>query len=285
MSAKANPTYKKIVEEGLIKARVYEFLQGELDRAGFHGAKVVTTPVRDVVTLYVERPGLVIGRGGRIAKRLTEILKREFGFQNPYLRVEKVEQPFLSASIVANYIARRIMRGERHKRAAFAALRRVMASGAKGVEIRIAGKFTGQRAREERFRAGVIYRCGEEPTSYVDYAVRHVMLPQGMLGIRVRIVKPVDESTMPDQIIVIPEKVEEVLAELSGEAPGEGGESVEVPPELLGEASGTSGEETGEESPETGESEVEEVSEAAVEERDSGGAEGAVGGGAEEETQ
>ncbi len=285
MSAKANPTYKKIVEEGLIKARVYKFLQGELDRAGFHGAKVVTTPVRDVVTLYVERPGLVIGRGGRIAKRLTEILKREFGFQNPYLRVEKVEQPFLSASIVANYIARRIMRGERHKRAAFAALRRVMASGAKGVEIRIAGKFTGQRAREERFRAGVIYRCGEEPTSYVDYAVRHVMLPQGMLGIRVRIVKPVDESTMPDQIIVIPEKVEEVLAELSGEAPGEGGESVEVPPELLGEASGTSGEETGEESPETGESEVEEVSEAAVEERDSGGAEGAVGGGAEEETQ
>ncbi len=278
MSAKASPTYKKIVEEGLLKARVYEFLQGELDRAGFHGAKVVTTPVRDVVTLYVERPGLVIGRGGRIAKRLTEILKREFGFQNPYLRVEKVEQPFLSASIVANYIARRIMRGERHKRAAFAALRRVMASGAKGVEIRIAGKFTGQRAREERFRAGVIYRCGEEPTSYVDYAVRHVMLPQGMLGIRVRIVKPVDESTMPDQIIVIPERVEGVLAELSGEASGEGGEGAEVPPELLEGASGASGEEAEE-------GEVEGVSESAVEERDSGGAEDAVGGGAEEEAQ
>ncbi len=278
MSAKASPTYKKIVEEGLLKARVYEFLQGELDRAGFHGAKVVTTPVRDVVTLYVERPGLVIGRGGRIAKRLTEILKREFGFQNPYLRVEKVEQPFLSASIVANYIARRIMRGERHKRAAFAALRRVMASGAKGVEIRIAGKFTGQRAREERFRAGVIYRCGEEPTSYVDYAVRHVMLPQGMLGIRVRIVKPVDESTMPDQIIVVPERVEEVLAELSGEASGEGGEGAEVPPELLEGASGASGEEAEE-------GEVEGVSESAVEERDSGGAEDAVGGGAEEEAQ
>jgi len=278
LSAKASPTYKKIVEEGLIKARVYEFLQGELDRAGFHGAKVVTTPVRDVVTLYVERPGLVIGRGGRIAKRLTEILKREFGFQNPYLRVEKVEQPFLSASIVANYIARRIMRGERHKRAAFAALRRVMASGAKGVEIRIAGKFTGQRAREERFRAGVIYRCGEEPTSYVDYAVRHVMLPQGMLGIRVRIVKPVDESTMPDQIIVVPERVEEVLAELSGEASGEGGEGAEVPPELLEGASGASGEEAEE-------GEVEGVSESAVEERDSGGAEDAVGGGAEEEAQ
>ncbi|MDK2463545.1 MAG: 30S ribosomal protein S3 [Candidatus Korarchaeota archaeon] len=282
MSAKASPTYKKIIEEGLIKARVYEFLQGELDRAGFHGAKVVTTPVRDVVTLYVERPGLVIGRGGRIAKRLTEILKREFGFQNPYLRVEKVEQPFLSASIVANYIARRIMRGERHKRAAFAALRRVMASGAKGVEIRIAGKFTGQRAREERFRAGVIYRCGEEPTSYVDYAVRHVMLPQGMLGIRVRIVKPVDESTMPDQIIVIPERVEEVLAEFSGEAPGEGGEGEEIPPELLEGTSDTPGEEAEEGSLEAEESVVEGVSESAVEERDSGGAEDAVGEGAEE---
>ena len=61
MSAKASPTYKKIVEEGLIKARVYEFLQGGLDRAGFHGAKVVTTPVRDVVTLYVRGRGLSSG--------------------------------------------------------------------------------------------------------------------------------------------------------------------------------------------------------------------------------
>jgi len=257
VSAKASPTYKKIIEEGLIRARVYEFLQGELDRAGFHGAKVVSTPVRDVVTLYVERPGLVIGRGGRIAKRLTEVLKREFGFQNPYLRVEKVEQPFLSASIVANFIARRIMRGERHKRAAFAALRRVMASGAKGVEIRIAGKFTGQRAREERFRAGVIYRCGEDPTSYVDYAVRHVMLPQGMLGIRVRIVKPVETTALPDQVIVLPEKVEEALAELSGEKEVE---AAEVPPELLGESEGESESEEG-------------VEEDAGEERESGGTE------------
>nr|AOZ56080.1 ribosomal protein S3 [uncultured korarchaeote] len=257
MSAKASPTYKKIIEEGLIRARVYEFLQGELDRAGFHGAKVVSTPVRDVVTLYVERPGLVIGRGGRIAKRLTEVLKREFGFQNPYLRVEKVEQPFLSASIVANFIARRIMRGERHKRAAFAALRRVMASGAKGVEIRIAGKFTGQRAREERFRAGVIYRCGEDPTSYVDYAVRHVMLPQGMLGIRVRIVKPVEATALPDQVIVLPEKVEEALAGLSGEKEVE---VAEVPSELLGESEGESESEEG-------------VEEDAGEERESGGTE------------
>lgn len=257
VSAKASPTYKKIIEEGLIRARVYEFLQGELDRAGFHGAKVVSTPVRDVVTLYVERPGLVIGRGGRIAKRLTEVLKREFGFQNPYLRVEKVEQPFLSASIVANFIARRIMRGERHKRAAFAALRRVMASGAKGVEIRIAGKFTGQRAREERFRAGVIYRCGEDPTSYVDYAVRHVMLPQGMLGIRVRIVKPVEATALPDQVIVLPEKVEEALAGLSGEKEVE---VAEVPSELLGESEGESESEEG-------------VEEDAGEERESGGTE------------
>lgn len=264
MSAKASPTYKKIIEEGLIRARVFEFLQGELDRAGFHGAKVVSTPVRDVITLYVERPGLVIGRGGRIAKRLTEILKREFGFQNPYLRVEKVEQPFLSASIVANFIARRIMRGERHKRAAFAALRRVMASGAKGVEIRIAGKFTGQRAREERFRAGVMYRCGEDPMSYVDYAVRHVMLPQGMLGIRVRIVRPIEATALPDQVIVLPEKVEEVLAEFSGREAEEAEVAQEVPPELLEES---------ESEDESEEKEVKEVEGDAGEECESGGTE------------
>ncbi|RLG48873.1 MAG: 30S ribosomal protein S3 [Thermoproteota archaeon] len=230
MSSEVAPAYKKFVREGWVRAQVFEFLEAELARAGFHGADIVHTPVRTVITVYVERPGMVIGKGGRRSRRLSEALKRKFGFENPYLRAEKVEEPFLSARIVASYIARRIERGERHKRVAFAALRRVMAAGARGVEIRIAGKFGGQRAREERFRAGVIYRCGEDPVSSVEYATRHVLLPQGMLGIRVRIVKPSD--SMPDKISLKQEVIEKLLEEIRGPAEEAPAEEAPVPEEL-----------------------------------------------------
>ncbi len=212
MSGRAKPIYKRIVEEGWLKARLQEFFESALRTAGFHKVDVVKTPIREVVTIYADRPGIAIGKGGKRIKEITETMRREFGFKNPYLRIEKVEEPFLSAQIVANYIARRILKGERHRRVAFAALRRVMMAGAEGVEIRISGKF-GKRAREDRFRAGVIYRCGGDYLEHVEYAVRNILLPQGSMGIRVRIAKP--GMKLPGKPHIREEEIEKILAEIS----------------------------------------------------------------------
>ena len=212
MSERAKPVYKRIVEEGWLKARLQEFFESILRTAGFHKVDVVKTPIREVVTIYADRPGIAIGKGGKRIKEITESMRREFGFKNPYLRIEKVEEPFLSAQIVANYIARRILKGERHRRVAFAALRRVMMAGAEGVEIRIAGKF-GKRAREDRFRAGVIYRCGGDYLENVEYAVKNILLPQGSMGIRVRIAKP--GTRLPGKPMIKEEEIEKVLAQIS----------------------------------------------------------------------
>ncbi len=212
MSERAKPVYKRIVEEGWLKARLQEFFESTLRTAGFHKVDVVKTPIREVVTIYADRPGIAIGKGGKRIKEITESMRREFGFKNPYLRIEKVEEPFLSAQIVANYIARRILKGERHRRVAFAALRRVMMAGAEGVEIRISGKF-GKRAREDRFRAGVIYRCGGDYLENVEYAVRNILLPQGSMGIRVRIAKP--GTRLPGKPTIKEEEIEKILAGMS----------------------------------------------------------------------
>ncbi len=206
------PTYKKIVHEGWRRAVLKEFLKKYLSRAGFHDADLVITPLREMITVYVERPGLAIGKSGRLSKRLTELLKQKFGFENPYLRAEKVEEPFLSARLIAHFIAARIARGERHRRVVFIAMRRALSAGARGIEIKIAGKFGSQRAREERFRAGVIYRCGEDLMRNVEYAVEHILLPQGMMGVRVRVVKP--EAKTPDQVVIKEDKIHEFLEKI-----------------------------------------------------------------------
>ena len=232
-STKSMPIYKKFVQEGIIKYKLHEFMERISEKAGFHGVEISSTPIRDIITVYVESPGVMIGRGGRTSKRISDILREELGIQNPYIQAKKVDKPFLSTRIVASYIARRIAKGERYKRVAYSALGRVMAEGAKGVEIRLSGKFGSQRAREERFREGVIYRCGQDYIENVEYAVKHVLMPQGMIGVRVRIVKPGVRG--PDAVVIKEDEIERIREKIRSEIESlSESEVVKIPEELEG---------------------------------------------------
>ena len=55
-----------------------------------------------------------------------------------------------------------------------------MESGAKGCEVVVSGKLRGQRAKSMKFVDGLMIHSGEPTTHYVDTAIRHVYLRQGM---------------------------------------------------------------------------------------------------------
>ena len=55
-----------------------------------------------------------------------------------------------------------------------------MESGAKGCEVVVSGKLRGQRAKSMKFVDGLMIHSGEPTNVYVDCAVRHVLLRQGM---------------------------------------------------------------------------------------------------------
>jgi small subunit ribosomal protein S3e len=91
-----------------------------------------------------------------------------------------------------------------------------MEQGARGCEVVISGKIRGQRAKGMKFVDGMMIHSGYPTREYVDSAVRHVLLRQGVLGVRVKILKPHDETGMngpklqyPD-IVTILEPKEEV---------------------------------------------------------------------------
>merc|ERR1712032_272574 len=80
--------------------------------------------------------------------------------------------------------------------------------GAKGVETVVAGKIRGARAKAMKFTDGYMIKSGEPKRQYVDTAVRHVALRQGMLGVRVTIMLPFDptgktgpKTPLPDQAL------------------------------------------------------------------------------------
>jgi ribosomal protein S3 len=70
--------------------------------------------------------------------------------------------------------------------AAYGVLRFVMESGAKGCEVVISGKLRAARAKSMKFTDGFMIHSGQPARDFVDYAVRHVLLRQGVLGIKVK---------------------------------------------------------------------------------------------------
>ena len=104
------------------------------------------------------------------------------------------------------------------RRACYGVVRFVMEAGAKGVECVVAGKIRGARAKSMKFVDGYMIKSGDPKRQYVDTAVRHVSLRQGMLGVRVTIMLPWDPTgktgpvkPLPDQVIVHEPKEEAAM--------------------------------------------------------------------------
>ena len=60
---------RRFVEDGVRAARVEKYLRKELKRAGYGGTEIVRTPLGTQITIYAEKPGIVIGKGGKEAEQ------------------------------------------------------------------------------------------------------------------------------------------------------------------------------------------------------------------------
>ena len=74
---------KDFVTEGLKRTRIDEFLEKELERSGYGGMEIQVTPLGTMVVVYAERPGMVIGRGGKTVRAITQSLKKTTNWKTP----------------------------------------------------------------------------------------------------------------------------------------------------------------------------------------------------------
>ncbi len=191
---------RKFVEDRIKKLRVKEWMVQEVRNAGFGGVDITRTPLGTQITLFVERPGLVIGKGGRRIRTLTERLK-EFGIENPQVSVDEIEKPEFNAQLMASLLARALERGWYFRKAGYRFLYRIMEAGAKGCEIEISGKLTSERARNEKFLAGTMVHTGEPACSIVNQGFDVAVKKLGVLGVTVRVIPPSVE--LPDEFSVV----------------------------------------------------------------------------------
>jgi small subunit ribosomal protein S3 len=202
---------KKFVEDGFTKALVHEYLSKELSRAGYGGMMMNRTPMGIQITVYAEKPGMVIGKGGKLIRKLTRDLDRNFKLDNPQIDVQDVGKAELNAQVVANRLANSLERGWYFRKAGQTTLRRVMDSGALGCEIVLSGKLTGPRSRVEKFLSGYVKHSGKPSQEIVDHGYAVAVKKLGTIGCQVRIVPP--DAVPPDRFRIVP-RTQETVEEL-----------------------------------------------------------------------
>ena len=200
MPGESHSAIKTVMKNFYRNMELDEFLSKQLADAGYGGVDVQKTPVGTRITLYVTRPGLVIGRKGMGIKDLTDRLEKQFGLSNPQISVLEVEIPELNPRIIANRVSQLITRGTAFRRAALWALNTVMSAGTLGAEIVISGKLRSERSHFEKYTIGIVPKSGETATRIVKEAVAHVLLKMGLYGIRIKIAYK--DAVLPDFEIV-----------------------------------------------------------------------------------
>ncbi|MBN2599772.1 MAG: 30S ribosomal protein S3, partial [Candidatus Thermoplasmatota archaeon] len=190
---------RKFIRENAKRSLIKKFLVKEIEGAGFGGMNIQRTPIGTRVNILVERPGMVIGKSGSKIKELTDSIRTKFNVDNPQIEIQEAgSSASLNAQIMAEKLAEALERGWHFRRAGHSTVRRIMQAGAKGCQVILAGKLTGERHRTEKFTEGHVKYCGETAKEVMDIGLATAKLKPGVLGVKVRIMKP--DSKLPDEI-------------------------------------------------------------------------------------
>ena len=174
--------------------RMRKALMDKLKLAGITSVEIERLPKSMVIYLNVSRPGVVIGRGGSGIEEVKKFILSASKIKKDLridVRVNEIKNPELSAHLVGTRIIAELERRMPHRRVVTKTIERVMASGAKGVKIVLAGRIGGAEiSRVEKFKQGSI--PAQTLRENIDYASAHALLKRGYVGVKVWIHKKED---------------------------------------------------------------------------------------------
>jgi len=186
-----NKKYAKFLAEDI---KIRKALEERLKHAGLSKVEIERTADRRSITLHVSRPGIVIGRGGVGLDELKRFLLSEIGIDDPAkleLHVVEVPNPDLDATLIADWVAEQLIRRIPARRVMNQTVERVMAAGAKGIKINLAGRIGGAEiARRESLKRGTIPL--HTLRAEIDFAKKDALTKSGFVGVKIWICKKVD---------------------------------------------------------------------------------------------
>lgn len=172
--------------------RLRRFLADRLKVAGLVQAQIERSINKIKITLFVSRPGVVIGRGGSGLELLKKDLVGMVALPDPEKNLEidvvEVKESETSAQLIAVRIAEQLERRMPHRRVVAKTMERVMAAGAKGIKIALSGRIAGADiGRTEKYTQGTVPL--QTLRADIDYAEGPALTKFGYVGIKVWVYK------------------------------------------------------------------------------------------------
>lgn len=184
---------KRRYQQNLLEdVKIRKFLMEKLKLAGIVRVQIDRLINKMKITLFVSRPGVVIGRGGSGLELLKKELLKKVSIPEPEknldLDVVEIKNPELSAHLITLRIVEQLEKRLPYRRVVAKTIERVMAAGALGVRIVLSGRIAGAEiSRREKFQQGKVPL--QTLRADIDYAQIPAFTKSGYVGVKVWIFK------------------------------------------------------------------------------------------------
>ena len=166
---------------------IRNFIKKVLYQAGISKVNIERAAGKVKVSIYTQKPGVVIGRGGEGVEALRAKLSKMTG-KDVVVNVEEIKNPDVDAQLVAENIAGALERRIAFRRAMKSAIQRSMRAGALGIKTQVSGRLGGADiARAEGYSEGTIPL--QTLRADIDYGFAEANTTYGKIGVKVWIYK------------------------------------------------------------------------------------------------
>lgn len=215
--------HKRFVADGVFKAEVNQLLQKALADFGYSGLECnITkhyTEVRVLVNKFDELMDPTKQSGIKI-KELKGLIEQRYGISNQKnyvlkLTAKKAIHRGVCAQEQAEFMKKKLLLGVPVRTAALSVIKQMLLKKASGCEILISGKLRQQRAKTVKYKDGYMIHTGHPRNVFLDIAVRHIFLKQGIIGVKVKIMLPYNPRAAEGKGFGIPKPLPDVVTFMS----------------------------------------------------------------------
>jgi small subunit ribosomal protein S3 len=176
--------YASYLEEDF---QIRKLIEKKFEKMAVEKVEIERSPSKVSIIISSIRPGLIIGRGGEGIENLKKEIEEKIvkGKKEVKIEVKETKDPWLSASVVAQWIASQIEKRTPYRRTLKQALERIMSrKGVKGAKVQVSGRLDGvEIARTEWLKKGQLPR--QTLRADIDYATSRAFCRYGIVGIKV----------------------------------------------------------------------------------------------------
>jgi len=181
---------------------IRNFLNKKLAKVGIENIEIERFPNKVNVIISTARPGLIIGRRGEGIEELKRDLEKivfkkqllitKKGKSRPFelrLEIKEVKNPWLSAPLIAQWIAQQIEKRFPFRRTLKQAIEKTtIHKEAQGIRVQVSGRLDGKEiARTEWLKKGRLPR--QTIRADIDYGTARAYCTYGVVGVKVWLYK------------------------------------------------------------------------------------------------